>query len=228
MPGNPFIKREDWRKDKVTYGIPDAVIKVSFGEEMQKLYDKYEKAGLKGPMTLKKVPAARELIKAGNKLIDDFLVGLKSDKIAKKVKNKDGAVKRLELYKSWLDGLERACLGAVDVFAGPRHNYPLCVTLLSEAKKDPSDAKALQDLYSQGMRNHLGAVFHAALTTYKGGVPRVTELLKDYEEALKEWHSSMQGAGPSTIAKNPVKRKEFVEDMEKPLKMGKEILDLTV
>lgn len=146
MPGNPFITRESWRKDKVTYGIPDAVIKVSFGEELQKLYDKFEKSGLKGSMTLKKVP---------------------------------------------------------------------------------SDAKALQDLYSQGMRNHLGAVFHETLTTYKGGVARVSELLKDYEEGLKKWHSSMQGAGPSTIAKDPVKRKEFVEDMEKALKMGKEILDLT-
>ena len=228
MPENPFITRETWRKDKVTYGIPDAVIKVSFGEEIQKLYDKYEKAGLKGPMTLKKVPAARELIKAGNKLIDDFLVGLKSEKIAKKVKNKDGAVKRLEMYRSWLDGLERACKGAVDIFAGPRHNYSKCVTLLSDAKKDPTDAKALQDLYSQGMRNHLGAVFHEALTTYKGGVARVTELLKDYEETLKKWHASMQGAGPSTIAKDPVKRTAFVEDMEAALKMGKEIPHLTV
>lgn len=227
MPGNPFITREDWRKDKVTYGIPDAVIKVSFGEEMQKLYDKYEKAGLKGALTPAKVPAARDLIKAGNKLIDDFLVGLKSDKIAKKVKNKDGAVKRLELYKSWLDGLERACKGAVDVFAGPRHNYATCVTQLEQAKKTPTDANALQTLYSQGMRNHLGATFHAALNTYKGGVARVTELLNDYEEALKKWHDSMQGAGPSTIAKSPAKRKEFVEDMEKALKMGKEILDLT-
>ena len=78
------------------------------------------------------------------------------------------------------------------------------------------------------MRNHLGATFHEALNTYKGGVARVTELLKDYEEALKKWHASMQGAGPSTIAKDPVKRKAFVEDMEEALKMGKEILDLTV
>ena len=133
----------------------------------------------------------------------------------------------LQWYKSWLDGLERACKGAVDVFAGPRHNYATCVTQLEQAKKTPTDANALQTLYSQGMRNHLGATFHAALNTYKGGVARVTELLNEYEEALKKWHDSMQGAGPSTIAKSPAKRKEFVEDMEKALKMGKEILDLT-
>jgi hypothetical protein len=114
----------------------------------------------------------------------------------------------------------------VDPFAGPRHDYDKCLALMLTAVKNPNDATAIQNLYSQGMRNHLGATFHGALTTYKG-LPEVVNLLKEYEQLVAKWHGDLQGNGPAALVQDQAKTKRFLEDMQDAMKKAVRILGVT-
>lgn len=229
MAQNPFITRADWKKEKDKYGIPDKVIKSgSFGEKMEGFRKKFDAAGFSN-ITMAKVPAALDLAKEANKLFDEWLGAadkLKPDAFKGAAGNKAKAIERVKMYKKWVQNLENQVKATKDPFISSRMNYDKCLAYMKNAMAHPDDSAALQKLYSQGIRNDLGAPFHAALATYKGD-PEVLKLLNDYETAAKKWHATMQGGGPATVAADPAQRKKFIEDMQDAMKIGVRILGHT-
>jgi hypothetical protein len=229
MAGNPFMTKSDWKKEKDKYGIPDKVIKSgSFGEKMDGFHKRFDSSGFSN-ITMPKVAAALALVKEANKVFDEWLAGaakLKPEAFKGDKANKAKAIERVTWYKKLVQNLENQVKATKDPFVGARMNYDKCMTAMKNAMAHPDDSAALQTLYSQGIRNWLGAPFHAALNTYKGD-PQVLAALNDYEQAAAKWHSTMQGAGPATVAADPVQRKQFIEDMQDAMKIGVRILGLT-
>lgn len=91
---NPFITREEWQKAKKDYGVPDKVVKYSFGEKMEALKKKFDKEGFAN-MTVTQIPAVLALVKEGERLINEYQKALKAlapGKVTKKTK----AVERLD------------------------------------------------------------------------------------------------------------------------------------
>lgn len=224
MPQNPFESHAQWKVVKQKYGIPDNVIKGGkFGVKMEGLKTKFDKLGLK-VITKPKVPVAQELVKEANKLFNEWLTA--ADKLKpEKFKDKNGAINKVKMYQKWVKDLENNIATVKDYFAGPRANYSKCVDLYKTAVSDPSVSKALQELYSQGIRNHLGAKFHEGVTQYKGEED-VINLLKSYEQLAAKWND-LQKTGTEGLAKDKVKRVEFLKDMQECIKIGTKILDLT-
>jgi hypothetical protein len=229
MAQNPFITRADWKKEKDKYGIPDKVIKSgSFGEKMEGFRKKFDASGFSN-ITMPKIPAALDLVKEANKLFDEWLSAadkLKPDAFKGNPGNKAKAIERVKMYKKWVQNLENQVKATKDPFISSRMNYDKCLAYMKNAMAHPDDSAALQKLYSQGIRNDLGAPFHAALATFKGD-PEILKLLNDYEAGAKKWHSTMQGGGPAIVAGDPVQRKKFIEDMQDTMKIGVRILGLT-
>ena len=203
MPRNPFMKKSEWKEVKEKYFIPDKVVKSgSFGEQMQKIYDKFEKEGLTN-LTKPKVPVAMDLIKQARKLFDDWLEGaakLQADKFNNKEKkdgqkNKDGAIVRVKYFRGLLQDLENNAESTKDYFAGPRSNYDKCFAQMKAALANPTDAKALQELYSQGIRNHLGGSVPRGVGRVQGAqgshgrAPEVREIVGQMEPPARLGHS---------------------------------------
>jgi hypothetical protein len=232
MARNPFITRSEWQTTKAKYFIPDKIVSGSFGEKMQKLYDKFEKEGLKN-LTKPKVPIAMALVQEGRKVFDDWLskaAKVKPESFNNKEKkdgqkNKDGAINRVKYFRGCLQDLENNASVTKDFFAGSRANYNKCLDLMKTAMASPDSAKALQELYSQGIRNHIGAQFHAALTQY-AGTEEVMKELNKYEQLAGKWNH-LQGSGTADLANDPVKRVEFLKDMQDAMRIGVRILGLT-
>src|SRR5262249_53867174 len=128
-----------------------------------------------------KLPIAMQLVKDGRKLFDEWLTAaakLKREAFNNEEKkdgqeNKDGAINRAKYFRGLLQDLENNAIQTKDFFVGSRANYDKCHALLKTAMANPADSKALQELYSQEIRNHIGAQFHAAPTQYKGASPEV-------------------------------------------------------
>jgi hypothetical protein len=226
---NPFMTRADWKKEKTKYGIPDKVIKSgSFGEKMEGYHKKFDSAGFSN-ITTAKVAGALDLVKEANKTFDDWLGGadkLKPEAFKGDKANKAKAIDRVKMYKKWVQNLENQVKTTKDPFVSARVNYSKCLAYMQAAMAHPDNSAALQKLYSQGIRNDLGAPFHAALTTYKGD-PEVLTLLTEYEALAKKWNSTMQGGGPATVAANPVQRAKLLSDMQEAMRIGVRILGVT-
>jgi hypothetical protein len=233
MARNPFLTRKEWQEVKANYGIPDKILKSGgFGEKMEKLHKAFESEGLAN-LTKPKVPVAEKLMDEADKLFKEWLANAKLLK-GEKFKNnkrkldgdaaKKGAIERTEYFHGLLKDLRNNCSATKDYFAGPRSKVGEMAKLLQAFKSNPGDSGALQNLYSQGLRNHFGAVFHAAITNYKGTEAVMTEL-KKYEELTGKWHDLQTGV--EAVAKDPVRRADFLKDAEEMIKIGLEILKLT-
>jgi hypothetical protein len=232
---NPFITKKEWQEEKKKYGIPDNIIKGGkFGDKMDALQKRFDAERLKF-VTAPKVPAALALVKDANKLFDEWLAGaeklkpeaFKASKVTKDPKQaKTKAIDRLKWYKSLIKNMENEAKEAKDPFISVRMNYDKCLAAMKKAMAHPDDASAIQTLYSQGIRNWIGAPFHTAVTTYRGE-PEVVKLLNDYEKIAAKWNSLQGSNGPSTLAADPVKRKVFLKDMEDAMKICVRILGVT-
>jgi hypothetical protein len=189
---------------------------------------KFDTSGFSN-MTMPKVPAALALVAEANKVFDEWLAGaakLKPEAFKGAKDNKAMAIDRVKWYKSMAQNLENQVKATKDPFISARANYDKCLAALKQAMAHPDDAAALNTLYSQGIRNWLGAPFHGALNTYKGDQQVVT-LLTQYEQAPPKWHKTMQGNGAAAVAADPVQRKQFLEDMQDTMKIGVRILGVT-
>lgn len=224
MP-NPFWTREDWRKKKTTYGIPDAVLKYSIGEKMQKLHDDYEKAA-PGRVTKRNAPAALKVLSEGFSAITAIKNGLNQYKDQKKIKDKAGALKQLTELEKLLTSAENACKGATDEFANSRDKVRKAEEYLKLAKEHPDVAEHLERCYGQGMRNDLGSDFNKFMAKYPAN-KEVENLLIKYKGLMEKWYAPMLQQSAEKTAKDPGKRKEFIEDMEDALATGKAILEKT-
>ncbi len=232
MPSNPFITRAEWQKEKEKYAIPDKVVSYSFGAKLDSFHKEFDNGKMTN-LTTRNVGEAQDLASRGKAAFSEYskaLAKLKPEafkhKTLKGDECKSKALARLQMLAGFVDGLDRAAMGVKDPFVGARKNYDTCVKMLAHAIKNPQDSAALQNLYSQGMRNHLGAPFHAALNTFKGE-KAVLDLLHEYEQLLAKWHSQMQGEGPSALAKDLKEVKAFLVDMQQAMHVGVDILKKT-
>lgn len=224
MP-NPFWTREDWRKKKTTYGIPDAVLKYSIGEKLQKLHDAYEKVA-PGRITKRNAAAAQKVLSDGFSAITDIKNGLNQYKDQKKIKDKAGALNQLAELEKLLKSAENACKGATDEFANSRDKVRKAEEYLNTARQHPDVAEHLERCYGQGMRNDLGSDFNKFMGKYPAN-KEVENLLISYKGLMEKWYGPMLKQSAEKTAQDPVKRKEFIEDMEKALTTGKAILEKT-
>jgi hypothetical protein len=227
MPGNPFMSREDWKQEKVKYGIPDKVVKSgSFGEKMGQFRKQFETGGF-SHMTAPKIPAALALVKAANTVFDEWLAGatkLKPEAFKGDKANKDKAIARVKWYKGLVGNLENQVKATKDPFISARMNRDKCWDAYKKAVAAPDDANKIAVLYSQGIRNWLGAPFHGALDTYKGDAA-VVKLLKDYEQVAAKWNKLQKGT--AGVAADPSERKTFFADMQLAMRIGDKILAMT-
>jgi hypothetical protein len=232
---NPFEAKTEWAKIKKKYAIPDRVIKGgSFGDKMELLRKRFDAEKLTN-VTAPKINAARDLAKDGNALFDEWLKaaallkdekfkgGEKKDKTGKA--NKQAAVDRVKMYKKWVGDLANQVAAVKDPFVSSRRDYDKTFQAMKQVMAHPDDATAIQTFYSQGIRNWLGAQFHVAVQTYRGGDPEIVKLLNDYEHLAAKWNSLQKGT--AELAADPVKRKEFLEDMQDAMKIGARILGKT-
>ncbi len=228
MAQNPFITKSVWQDEKKKYGIPDNVISGSFGAKMDGFNKKFAAGGF-GNMTPTKVPAALALAKDANKVFEAWLKAadkLKPTDFKGAPTNKAKAIERVKMYHSWVQNLENQVKATKDPFISARANYDKCMDAMKKAMAKPDDPALLQTLYSQGIRNWLGAPFHAAVTTYKGE-PTVLKMLQDYEKGAAAWHGKMQGQGAATVAGDPALRAKFISDMQDVMRIGVRILGHT-
>jgi hypothetical protein len=175
-------------------------------------------------------------VKDANALYKEWLEGakklkpeaFKGSQVEKKdpVKAKAKAIARIEWYQSLLKNIENEAKEAKDPFISVRMNYDKCLDAMKKVMAHPDDASAIQTLYSQGIRNWIGAPFHKAVTTYKGD-PEVVKLLNDYEKIAAKWNSLQGSNGPSTLAADPQERTKFINDMEEAMKIAVRILGVT-
>jgi len=221
---NPFITRDEWQKDKKKYGVPDKVVKYSFGEKMEALKKKFDKDGFAN-MTVPQIPAALALVQEGERLIDEYLKALKA-LAPGKVTNKTAAVDRLNFYKNCIHGLVDRTKGIRDPYLGARNNYQECFALMQKALQHPDDPAALEKLYSNGMRNHLGQSFHGEFKANRA-TGELRNLLQQYEDLMAEWHDMQDDDGPGNVAGDPARRKQFMSDMTEGMRIAVRILALT-
>lgn len=227
MPGNPFMTRDEWKQEKARYGIPDKVIKSgSFGEKMGQFRKQFDTAGF-SHMTTTKIPAALALVKAANTVFDEWLAGaakLKPEAFKGGKVNQDKAIARVKWYKGLVGNLENQVKATKDPFISARMNRDKCWDAYKKALAKPDDPALISVLYSQGIRNWLGAPFHGALDTYRGE-PAVIKLLKDYEQVAAKWnHLQKSTAG---LAADPNQRRTFFADMQLAMRIGDKILATT-
>lgn len=230
MAQNPFMTRAEWQQEKTKYGIPDKIIKSgSFGDKMEGFRKKFDASGFSN-ITMAKVPAALDLVKQANSLFDEWLnaaAKVKPEAFKGAKDNKTKAIERVKWYRKLVENLENQVKATKDPFISARMNYDKCLAQMHAALAHPDDAGAIQNLYSQGIRNYLGAPFHAAVTTYKGD-PEVVKLLGEYEKLAAGWNAKMQmNGGPAQVAGNPTERKKFLDDMQDAMKIGVRILGIT-
>ena len=235
MGENPFITRKEWQVEKKKYGIPDKVIKSGkFGDKVELLQKRFEAEKLKF-VSPAKVPAALALVKDATKLYDEWLQaaaklkpeafkGATATKDPKQAKEK--AIARVEMLKKWVQNIANEAKEVKDPFVSVRANYDKCLNAMKKAMAHPDDPSAIQVLYSQGIRNWIGAPFHKQVTTWRGE-PEVGNLLKDYEKLAAKWNHLQGSNGPTTLAADPVKRKEFLTDMQDAMKIAARVLGVT-
>jgi hypothetical protein len=228
MAQNPFPTRAKWKEEKAKYGIPDKVIKSgSFGEKMDALSKKFQTSGL-SKVDASNVQVARTLVKQGNALLDEWLNAagkLQPTAFKGAAGNKAKAIACVKQYKDFVAVLENQADVVKDPFINARKNYQACHKLMTAAMAHPDDPKALSNFYSQGMRNHLGAPFRAALKIYTGNTELV-QLLNSYDALVGKWNT-IQTQGAAGVAADADRRKEFMEDMQEAMKLGVRILRIT-
>ena len=234
MGDNPFLTRKEWQADKAKYGIPDKIIRSGkFGDKMEALHKRFEADKLKF-VTMAKVPAAMALAKDAGKLFDEWLAGAKklkpeAFKGSKEIAAKDAKVKaiaRVEMLKKWSTNMENEAKAVKDPFISVRMNYDKCLAAMKKVMAHPDDPSAIQVLYSQGIRNWIGAPFHKEVTTWKGDA-EVKKLLDDYEKLAAKWNHLQNNNGPTTLAADVNKRKEFITDMQDAMKIAVRVLGVT-
>jgi type VI protein secretion system component VasF len=116
--------------------------------------------------------------------------------------------------------------GVRDPYLGPRSNYQKCFAMMQKALANPEDAAALADLYSAGMRNHLGQAFHGEFKANRA-TGELRNLLQQYEDLMSEWHDMQDEEGPPDVAGDPARRKQFMTDMTEGMRIAVRILALT-
>jgi hypothetical protein len=239
MGDNPFPTRKEWQDEKKKYGIPDKVIKAGkFGDKLETLHMRFDADKLK-IVTIAKVPKVQALVKDATKLYDEWLQGaakLKPEAFKGGTATKDPkqaqakAIERVKMFKKWVQNMANEAKEVKDPFISVRANYDNCLDAMKKVMAHPNDpakdATAIQVLYSQGIRNWIGAPFHKAVTTYRGE-PEVYKLLQDYEKLAAKWNHLQGSNGPTALAGDAPKRAEFVTDMQDAMKIAVRILGIT-
>lgn len=229
MVDNPFPTRSAWQKDKKTFKIPDKVIKgVSYGEKMDALHKRFDKAGLAN-LSMTNLAAANQLHDEGTKLIDAWIKGataLKADAFGG-AQNQTKAIEHVKAQKKLIDTFERNIKVTKDPFISSRKNYDKCLNAFKAMLKNPT-LNNLDTLFGQGIRNWLGAPFNIARKQGYRGTPEVNKLLDDYAEICDKWNKQilLKGRGQKIVDDDTL-RKQFTDDMERAMKIGARILGIT-
>jgi hypothetical protein len=234
MGENPFITKKEWQDEKKKYGIPDKVIKAGkFGDKLDALQKRFEAEKLKF-VSPAKAPKALALAKDARKLYDEWLQGaaklkpeaFKGGTVKDPKQAREKAIARVEMLKKWVQNMENEAKESKDPFISVRANYDKCLAAMKKAMAHPDDPSAIQVLYSQGIRNWIGAPFHKQVTAWRGE-PEVVKLLNDYEKLAAKWNHLQGSNGPTALAADPTKRKEFLTDMQDAMKIAVRVLGVT-
>jgi hypothetical protein len=229
MVDNPFPTRSEWQKDKKTLKIPDKVIKgVSYGEKMDGLHKRFDKSGLAN-LSMTNLSAANQLFDEGTQLVDAWIKGataLKPDAFGG-AQNQSKAIAHVKEQKKLIDTFGRQIKATKDPFISSRHNYDKCLNAFKAMLKNPTTGN-LDTLFAQGIRNWLGAPFNIARKQGYKGTPEVNKLLDDYAEICDKWNGPILLEGKTQkIVDDAALRKQFIDDMERAMKIGARILGIT-
>jgi hypothetical protein len=229
MVANPFPTRSAWQKDKKALNIPDKVIKgVSYGEKMDALNKRFAKAGL-GNLSMTNLAAAVQLFDEGTTLVDAWIKGataLKPQAFGGAPKQTK-AIEHVKEQKKLIDTFGREIKTTKDPFISSRKNFDKCRDAFKAMLQNPTSSN-VDDLFAQGIRNWLGAPFNIARKQGYKGTPEVNKLLDDYADICDKWNGPILLEGKvKDIAEDDTLRKEFIDDMEKAMKIGARILGIT-